>query len=122
MAGVSFTSHSGKNILIVDVSELKVQNREEIKRIIGHAKEQIQKHPLKSLLIITDVTNTHFDNDIVETFKEYAKHNNPYIKASAVVGLSGMQKVILLAIKKFTGRDFYIASNLKDAEEWLVQQ
>jgi len=122
MAGVSFIGHSGKNILIVDVSNLKVQNKEEIKKIIEQAKEQIRKHPAKSLLIITEVTNTHFDNDIVEIFMAYAKHNNPYVKASALVGISGMQKIILLAIKKFTGRDFYIASNLKDAQEWLVQQ
>ena len=53
---------------------------------------------------------------------EYASHNTPYIKASALVGVSGVQKVVLAAIKALTGRDFYLADTMEEAQEWLVQQ
>lgn len=54
--------------------------------------------------------------------KEYAQHNTPYVKASAVVGISGWAKVILTAIKTATGRDFHIAVTMEEAKEWLVNQ
>jgi hypothetical protein len=122
MKEISTSSFKGKTIYVMDVSHFRIQNRAEFKRIVEHAKTVIQAQPLKSILIITDITDTNFDMDIVETFKEYAKHNNPFIKASALVGLSGMQKVIFFAVKTFTGRDFYLAKDFADAQEWLVRQ
>ena len=50
-------------------------------------------------------------------------HNKPYVIASAVVGVSGLQRVILEGVLKFTGR-----GNLKPvatrelAFEWLADQ
>jgi hypothetical protein len=54
--------------------------------------------------------------------KEYAQHNTPYVKASAVVGISGWSKIILIAIKTVTGRDFYLADSMEEAQEWLINQ
>jgi len=121
MKELSTCHYKGKDIFIMDVSHCRLQDREEFNRIVNHAKKIIQARPLKSVYIITDVTDTTYDADIVGTFKEYAKHNTPYIKASALVGLSGMQKVIFFTIKTFTGRDFYIAKNFEDAQEWLIR-
>ena len=122
MKEISTVTYNGKEIFLMDVSHFRLPERVAFKRHVDHAKKVIQGQPLKSVLIITDITDTNFDTDIVKTFKEYAKHNNPYIKASALVGLSGMQKVIFYAVKTFTGRDFYIAKNFADAQEWLVRQ
>jgi hypothetical protein len=122
MKGISTFNFKGKEIFLMDVSHFKLHERAEFKKHVEHAKQVIQVQPLKSVLIITDITDTNFDTDIVNTFKEYAKHNNPFIKSSALVGLSGMQKVIFFAVKTFTGRDFYIAKDFTDAQEWLIQQ
>jgi hypothetical protein len=122
MKEISTFTYSGKELFLMDVSHFRLPERAEFKRIVDHAKKVIQARPPKSILIITDISDTHFDSDIVDTFKEYAKHNNPYIRASALVGLSGMQKIIFYAIKTFTGRDFYIAKDIADAQEWLVRQ
>lgn len=122
MAGVYHLNHKGKTILCLDVADLKIENKSEFVQHIEQAKERIKKHPPKSLLIITNVTNTGFNTEMVNTMRDYAKHNTPYIKASAVVGVSGLQKIIYTAIKTFTGRDFYLAQSLEEAMEWLVKQ
>jgi hypothetical protein len=122
MKEISSFNYKGKEIFLMDVSHFRLHERTEFKNIVDQTKKVIQGQPLKSVLIITDITDTNFDTDIVATFKEYAKHNNPYIKASALVGLSGMQKVIFYAVKTFTGRDFYIAKDFSDAQEWLIRQ
>jgi hypothetical protein len=51
--------------------------------------QNICQHPPKSVLVITNVINTGFDTEISGIIKEYAQHNTPYVKASAVVGISG---------------------------------
>jgi hypothetical protein len=122
MAGVYELNYKGKNIFCLDVAGLKLKDRPEFQKHIEHAEEQIQKHPLKSLLIITNVRDTGFDTQVAAIMGEYADHNTPYVKASALVGVSGVQKVVVAAIKAIIGRDFYIADTMEEAQEWLIQQ
>ncbi len=122
MGGISTVNYNGKSILRIDVSHLKVHDVATLSTHIQQAKAEIAKHPPKSLLILTDVTNTYFDLKMVEAIKDYTVHNTPYVKASAVVGLFGLQKVILMTVKAVTGRDFYVANSTADAQEWLTRQ
>jgi hypothetical protein len=122
MSGVYEMKYKGKTILCMDISDLQSKDKPEFLERVGLAKEIIRKQPPKSLLVITHVTNTGFDTEIATIIKEYAQHNTPYVKASAVVGIAGWAKIILTAIKTLTGRDFYLADTMEDAQEWLVKQ
>jgi hypothetical protein len=122
MAGVYEMKYKGKTILCMDISDLRIKDKPEFLERVGLAKEIIRKQAPKSLLVITHVTNTGFDTEIATIIKEYAQHNTPYVKASAVVGIEGWSKIILTAIKTLTGRDFYLADTMEEAQEWLVKQ
>jgi hypothetical protein len=122
MAGVFELNYKGKNILCLDIAGLKLKDKQEFLKHVAFAEEQIRKHPPKSLLLITNVTETGFDTEVSAIMGEYAFHNTPYIKASALVGVSGVQKVVLSAIKALTGRDFYLTDTVEEAQEWLIQQ
>jgi hypothetical protein len=122
MAGVYELNYKGKNILCVDVAGLKLKDKLELQKHIEYAEEQIQKYPPKSLLIITIFTETGFDTQVAAIMGEFAGHNTSYVKASALVGVSGVQKVVLAAIKAITGRDFFLADTIEEAQEWLIQQ
>ena len=122
MAGVSEFNYKGKSILCLDVAGLKLKDKPEFQKLVEDAKDQIRNHPPKSLLIITNVTDTGFDTQVAAIMGEYADHNTPFVKASALVGVSGVQKVVLAAIKAMIGRDFYLADTMEEAEEWLIQQ
>jgi hypothetical protein len=122
MAGVFNLQYKGKDILLLDVSGLKLKDKQEFRTLVESAEKQIRQHPPKSLLLLTNVTDTGFDTEVSAIMGEYAMHNTPYIKASALVGVSGVQKVVLAAIKALTGRDFFIIDTVEQAQEWLVQQ
>ncbi len=122
MAGVYDLNYKGKVIVCVDVTDLEIQRKSEFHSILAQAGERIRKNSPKSQLIITNVKGTRFDKEMAEYMKEYAKGNNPYVKASAVVGLEGLQKIIFTAIRTFTGRDFHIAGTMEEAQEWLAAQ
>ncbi len=122
MAGTSLISHRGKTIFCLSVAGLKLQEKQLVGQLLDEGKRAIRKHPPKSLLVITDITDTGYDTEVAGMFKDYAAHNTPYVKASAVVGSSPLQRIILRAIIALTGRDFYLAATVDEAKEWLVKQ
>jgi hypothetical protein len=122
MAGVFELNYKGKNIICLDVAGMKLKDKQEFKKHIEFAEEKIREHSPKSLLLITNVTGTGFNTEVSAIMGEYAMHNTPYVKASALVGVSGVQKVVLAAIKALTGRDFYLTDTMEEAQEWLIRQ
>jgi hypothetical protein len=122
MAGVYELTFKGKTILCMDIAGLQSKDKPDFLECVRQAKEIIRKQPPKSLLVITKVTDTGFDSEVANIIKEYAQHNTPYVKASAVVGIAGWSKIILTAIITLTGRDFHLSDTMEDAQEWLVLQ
>jgi hypothetical protein len=122
MADVFEIQYKGKTIFCMDIAGLQSKDKQVFLNLVEHAKAIIRQHPPKSMLVITKVTNTGFDTEIAGIIKEYAQHNTPFVKASAVVGISGWSKIILTAIKTVTGRDFYLADTIEEAQEWLIKQ
>jgi hypothetical protein len=122
MSGFQEFIYKDKTIHCLDLAGLKIHNKPEFLKHVAEAKEQIQKYSPKSLLIITNVANTGFDTEVAAIVGEYAAHNTNYVKASAIVGVSGVQKIALTTIRALTGRDFYIADTMEEAKDWLVRQ
>ncbi len=122
MAGVYELTFKGKTILCMDIAGLQSKDKPDFLECVRQANEIIRKQPPKSLLVITKVTDTGFDSEVANIIKEYAQHNTPYVKASAVVGIAGWSKIILTAIITLTGRDFHLSDTMEDAQEWLVLQ
>jgi len=122
MADVFEIKYKGKTIFCMDIAGLQSKDKQVFLNLVEHAKAMIRQHPPKSMLVITKVTNTGFDTEVAGIIKEYAQHNTPFVKASAVVGISGWSKIILTAIKTVTGRDFYLADTMEEAQEWLIKQ
>ena len=122
MADVFEIKYKGKTIFCMDIAGLQSKDKQVFLNLVEHAKAMIRQHTPKSMLVITKVTNTGFDTEVAGIIKEYAQHNTPFVKASAVVGISGWSKIILTAIKTVTGRDFYLADTMEEAQEWLIKQ
>jgi hypothetical protein len=122
MAGVLEIIYKDKNIFCLDLSGLQLKDKAEFREHVAAAKQKISGCAPKSQLVITNITNTGFDTETSAVVGDYAIHNTPFVKASAIVGSSGMQKVIITTIKAVTGRDFFLADSMEEAQEWLIQQ
>lgn len=116
---IQISSLSGRPLMIVRVNGM---GKQETLATLKKAAGEVKKYTQQTLLMITDVTNTPFDKDVSEAFKGYAAHNKPYVLASSIIGISGLNKIILTAVARFTGRSFYIAKDLDDARAWLKSQ
>jgi len=116
---VDFVEHRGKKILRLDFSGL---TPEELAGPVREAQEIIRDQPPSSLLTMTCVDGARFNNQTIETLKEFAKGNESFVSRAALVGLEGLQKLVLTAVSKFTGRNFYVCGDEEEAKERLTAE
>ncbi|HET6231708.1 MAG TPA: hypothetical protein VFE05_16660 [Longimicrobiaceae bacterium] len=115
-----FIEHRGKRILLMDYTGIRAPA--EALEAIEASKGVVRLQPPKSLRVITDVTGSHYDSTVVAALKELASHNTPFVTASAVVGVTGLMRVVLSGIIMFSKRKIQTFDTREAAMEWLVQQ
>lgn len=114
---IKFIVHEGKEILFLDFSHCKT---DDIIRIIEEAKKVIKSRPQNSLLTLSDVTGARFNEDVGREMKEFTAHNKPYVKAAAVVGITGLKKIIFEAVMAFSKRKIHSFATVDEAKQWLA--
>lgn len=60
--------------------------------------------------------------ELVNTLKEFTTHNQPFVKAAAIVGVTGLQKIAYDTVIRFTKRNIPILPSVEEAMDWLVEQ
>jgi hypothetical protein len=118
MARTQEVKHNGKLIFFMDFSNLN--NVKDINVIISESVNYIRNKQKASLYCLTNISGMHFSNEIKELFQNFVNGNKPYVKASAVVGLSGLQQILYNGMMKITGRDIKSFSTIDQAKEWLA--
>ena len=120
MERIRFVEHRGKKILLEDFSGM--QPGREYVAALEEARRIIHSQPESSVLAMFDATNGMFDQDVINRMNEFAKSNKPYIKASALVGITGLRKIALSAVSRLSGRDFKVFDTREEAMDWLAEQ
>lgn len=90
--------------------------------VLNEARQLIDAQPPKSVLLLTNCIQTHYEAEGAEAIKAYSKANSPYVKASAVTGVVGIKKILLNAIVKLTGRNIVAVDTVEQALDWLAEQ
>jgi len=119
MDRVRIVTHRGARIVFQDFSS--VQTPEEGMRAIEEARAFVEQQP-KGVLLLTDVTGSTFDQRVVDALKDLAEHHKPFVAASAIVGLSPIQRVVYATVVKITGRVIRPFTSSEEAMDWLVSQ
>lgn len=114
---VQFISHRGRDILFLNFSGCGVN---EVLSTIDDAAKVIRVQPEGSVRTLTDVTNARFDDRVSEQMKKFTAHNKPYVRAAAVVGITGIKKIIFEAVMLFSKRKIHSFDTLDQAKDWLA--
>lgn len=114
-------SHSGKNFIYFDFSE--VRSNDEFVRLIEESKPFVTKYAEDSLYTITNIERVRFDSKTKEMAADWAIHNKPYVKYGAVIGVDGIKKIMANAVFALSGRkNMSFASTKESAMELLLKQ
>jgi hypothetical protein len=120
MAHAGFEQWHGKQIFFINFRDC--QDEAEELRVIADAKAKIAKCPPASVMTLTDITNAKYDDTLADAMKQLAKDNKPYVKTAAVVGVTGLRKVVFNMIIMFTRRQMSLFDDLDSARKWLAAQ
>ena len=120
MPKIDFIEHRQKKILFFDIRDNP--DSEISMRIGDQAKAIIMAQPPKSVLLLTDVTRAHYTPEATDYMKEYSSQITPYVKASAMVGVSGIRNIIFKALIRVSGRNIKLFDDLEKAKDWLAEQ
>jgi hypothetical protein len=119
MPGAKIVNIGEKSIVLIDFVGADL---DEVIRVVGEAKNLIRSQARHSVLTLTDVRDARFTPALARVMKEFAHDNAEFVKAGAVVGLSGATKVIYDAVIKFTGRNLPVFPDREKATAWLMEQ
>ncbi len=71
-------------------------------------------------MVLTDVTEAHYDKEVADAMKEFVKNNTPYVKASAVVGADGVRLILLQTVIFLSRREIKAFPDRNSAMDWLT--
>ncbi len=117
MAGAGQIIYNGQVILYMDFSN--VLQASEIKSIILESALYIRSQPTGSVLTLSNISGMRFTQEIKDLFTDFIEGNKTYIKASAVIGLNGLQ-LIFNGLLKVTNRHINSFNNEIEAKDWLI--
>lgn len=118
MSRFQWIEHRGRPILSCDFS--RISDPDELFRVIEEGKSIVRLQPKGSLLSLFDVQGLRFSPQMVQWMKDGMQHNTPYVRASAFLGLSALQRVVFMSIQRMRGRQVRAFDDRTEALDWLV--
>jgi hypothetical protein len=113
-------NHKGKAIMYLDFTNMKDKN--EILKLEEDYAAYIRKQPLNSVLTLTNMENMFFNNELKKYFEETVKGNAPYVKAGAVIGMTGLISIMYNAFVTVTGRNIKSYKSKEEALDYLADR
>jgi len=98
-------------------------NWDDWRALIEAERKIMPNEPLGSVRAVAIFTDSRFTTEVFEAIKQLAVANRPHMRASALVGLSSLQKTAFLkAIERTSERSFALFDKLDEALDWLIEQ
>jgi hypothetical protein len=88
-------------------------------KAITDGQKQVAACTPGSVLTLTDVTDAVVDAEVTQAIRDLAKANRPYVKAAAVVGVTGLKKMIFNMVMMFSKRQMSLFDDPALAKAWL---
>jgi hypothetical protein len=116
---ISFFTHDSKSIMFIDFRHCEAK---EVLPLLTEIQTTVARHERKSLLILTDMTDSHIDRTGAQKMKEVLVLDTPYVKRSAWIGMQSVPKAYIDNFKSFSHRELTFFHTREAALEWLVAE
>lgn len=116
-----FIQHRGKSIVLMDFSNLTPADNP--LAAFEAARRFVAAQPkVRALRTLVDVSGSSYDTAVLEGLKRLAAHDEPWVLAGAVAGLSSLRRLAVRTVSFFAGRKLATFATVQEAKDWLVAQ
>ncbi len=119
MPNVTSNLHKARRIVEIDFGGCKPG---EFGPVIAQALKVISSSPPGSVLALTRFENVRFDPSTVVEMQKFLSAAQPYLKANALVGITGMKKVVFGGIKPLYKIPVELFDDPAAARDWLAER
>lgn len=113
----SWRMHNGRRYFYADYSNFG-RNIEALRVEVDGADSEIEQQP--NTLVLVDIRNTVTSTDVVSLFKESTARTKGSVDRTAIVGVTGVQKILAAAVARFSRETLHLFNGTDEAMEWLV--
>lgn len=113
-----FITHAGKRLYFIDAEGCSVP---EILRLADQVERDVRSQPRASVLTLTHVKDVALDHRVTERLRTLTDGNRPFVKASAISGLSLAQRIVFNTVRILARRDFKVFDRPEDAKDFLAK-
>ena len=117
MSHVSRLTHSGKSILLIDLSNLKPG---QFTPVFEEATRQLSLEPLGTARVVTDVTESRFDPRTLVELERFIRAVTPHCAANAVVGVTGIKLVAWIGMRSAYKCPSELCATVDAGKNWVV--
>lgn len=114
---MKFVEHKGKRILETNFRSMTI---EQLPEFSEEFIEIVSKEAQGSVLSLVDVTDFHFSVKAVGIFNKNSERTKLYDKACAIVGTTGLLKVMYDGFAKFFKMPLKACNSREEALDWLA--
>jgi hypothetical protein len=109
--------HNGKTIILHDYRKLEGEAYVKAVEYNGREGKHIE---LPQRLIMIDVTDSIVDKAVMKAFKQVSQNASSTISKTAVVGVSGIQKLFISTVATFSKLNIRSFNTQDEAKKWLT--
>jgi hypothetical protein len=117
---VRFGEHRGVRVLIGDASA--ITDAGDLALVIARAAGLVQREPERSVRIVMIVRDMQFHRSTLPLIKDTFLRLQPQVRASCLVGVGGLQRVVLQVLNRLTARERPVFDTVDEALAWLAAQ
>ena len=120
---LEWETYKETRIVCADCREMTTEDL--VPQIRQNNKDLLQigkKQGKASLLFYIDLTNAVISNEVMAAAKEDLAELQPYLKAVAVAGITGVRRFLTDVVRKFTGNNMRGFPTEVEAKDWLVKE
>lgn len=115
---IEWISHKGKKILLIDYSGLEGEAQT---KQIEDAVDTLIKTGHKDNLTLTDISKIAISKEFTDKAQLMGKKSALVTKKAAIVGVTGIRKVILQTVNTFSGNQRKPFDSVEEAKDWLAE-
>jgi len=114
---MKWITYKGKDILYEDYTNL---TGEQIAELVPVITKITNDKDYKDILLLLDFTNSFANKEAVNAFGESGKDSKDRLKKTAVLGITGVKKVLLNFVNKVSKVDANPFKSEEEAKDWLI--
>ena len=111
--------HRGKQYFFCDYSGFGL-DFQSLKIEVNAVDDLLVQEPEDSVITLIDFRNTVGSIEAVELLKEGAGRTRKHIRKNAILGISGVRKILLDAVTRLTAQVAQTFDDEEKAKDWLV--